>query len=54
MTHVLAGSMAMYIEWPHIDRRFKQVYATMAGRYAKFWAERSEGDGNPNLDEKAD
>jgi len=54
MTRVLAGSMAMYIEWPHIDRRFKQVYATMAGRYAKFWAERGEGDGNPNLDEKAD
>ena len=54
LTRVLAGSMVMYIEWPHIDRRFKQVYATMAGRYAKFWAERSESDGNPNLDDKAD
>ena len=46
--------MAMYIEWPHIDRRFKQVYATMAGRYAKFWASRSETDGDPSLGDKTD
>ena len=54
LARVLAGSMAMYIEWPHIDRRFKQVYATMAGRYSKHWAARSESDGDPNLDDAAD
>jgi hypothetical protein len=53
LAHLLAGNMAMYIEWPHIDRRFKQVYATMAGRYAKHWASRGDQDGDPNLDEKA-
>ena len=53
LAHLLAGNMAMYIEWPHVDRRFKQVYATMAGRYAKHWASRSDSDGDPNLDEKA-
>jgi len=49
LARVLAGNMAMYIEWPHIDRRFKQVYATMAGRYMKHWASRSENDGDPRL-----
>jgi antitoxin component YwqK of YwqJK toxin-antitoxin module len=49
LARVLAGHMAMYIEWPHVDRRFKQVYATMAGRYARFWASRSETDGDPSL-----
>jgi hypothetical protein len=51
LARVLAGSMAMYIEWPHIDRQFKQVYATMAGRYAKHWAARSDTDGDPSLDD---
>jgi hypothetical protein len=46
--HLLAGSMAMYIEWPHIDRRFRSVYETMAGRYAKDWSERSAKDADPN------
>ncbi len=49
LARVLAANMAMYIEWPHIDRRFKQVYATMAGRYAKHWVARSESDGDPSL-----
>jgi hypothetical protein len=49
LTRILAGSMAMYIEWPHIDRRFKQVYATMAGRYSMHWSGRSDTDGDPNL-----
>jgi hypothetical protein len=49
LARMLAGHMAMYIEWPHIDRRFKQVYATMAGRYAKHWASRSEDDGDPSV-----
>jgi hypothetical protein len=44
----------MYIEWPHIDRRFKQVYATMAGRYAKHWAGRSDSDADPSLDASND
>jgi hypothetical protein len=30
--------MAMFIEWPHIDRRFKQVCETMAGRFSAHWA----------------
>jgi hypothetical protein len=38
LPHVLAGNMAMFIEWPHIDRRFKQVYETMAGRFSAHWA----------------
>jgi hypothetical protein len=49
LARMLAGNMAMYIEWPHIDRRFKQVYATMAGRYAKHWASRSQDDGDASL-----
>lgn len=49
LARILAGSMVMYIEWPHIDRRFTQLYGTMAGRYMKHWASRSETDGDPNL-----
>lgn len=51
LARVLSGHMAMYIEWPHIDRRFRQVYATMPGRYMKEWASRSEDDGDVNLRE---
>lgn len=52
LARVLAGHMAMYIEWPHIDRRFKQVYATMPGRYAMDWAGRSsETDDDVNYQE---
>ena len=49
LARILAGSMVMYIEWPHIDRRFTELYATMAGRYMKHWASRGEDDGDPNL-----
>ncbi len=48
LTRILSGHMAMYIEWPHIDRRFQQVYATMPGRYMKEWASRSESDADVN------
>lgn len=51
LARILAGNMAMYIEWPHIDRRFTQVYATMAGRYMAHWASRSDEDGNPSITE---
>ena len=51
LAHMLAGSMAMYIEWPHIDRRFREVYATMAGRYVKDWANRTATDGDPSLED---
>ncbi|MBA3461854.1 MAG: hypothetical protein H0T46_17975 [Deltaproteobacteria bacterium] len=51
LARILAGSMVMYIEWPHIDRRFTQVYETMAGRYMKHWASRSDDDGNPSIAE---
>jgi antitoxin component YwqK of YwqJK toxin-antitoxin module len=49
LARILSGSMVMYIEWPHIDRRFTELYATMAGRYMKHWASRSDDDGDPNL-----
>jgi len=42
LVRVLAGSMAMYVEWPHVDRRFDEVYATMAGRFTAHWAAYSE------------
>ena len=49
LARVLAGNMAMYIEWPHIDRRFKQVYDTMPGRYAMAWTSRnSDSDDDVN------
>ena len=51
LARILAGSMVMYIEWPHIDRRFTQVYGTMAGRYMKHWASRSDDDGDPSISE---
>ena len=51
LARILAGSMVMYIEWPHIDRRFTELYATMAGRYMKHWASRSEDDGDPSAAE---
>jgi hypothetical protein len=47
LARILAGSMAMYVEWPHIDRRFTQLYATMAGRYVENWANRSGADDDP-------
>ncbi|MEO7094197.1 MAG: hypothetical protein ABI175_13160, partial [Polyangiales bacterium] len=54
LARVLAGNMAMYIEWPHIDRRFKQVYDTMPGRYAMDWASRnSESDDDVSYVEPA-
>ncbi|MEZ4410560.1 MAG: hypothetical protein R3A52_29375 [Polyangiales bacterium] len=33
MTEVLADHMTWYVEWPHVDGRFTQVYATLPGRY---------------------
>ena len=51
LARILSGSMVMYIEWPHIDRRFTELYATMPGRYMKHWASRSESDGDVNLAE---
>ncbi|CAN5724153.1 hypothetical protein BH11MYX3_BH11MYX3_16650 [soil metagenome] len=51
LTRVLSGHMAMYVEWPHIDRRFQQVYETMPGRYMKDWASRSDSDGDVNARE---
>ncbi len=44
LTRVLAGNMAMYIEWPHIDRRFKELYGTMAGRFNTHWWDATESD----------
>src|SRR5262249_9621071 len=48
LPHLLAGHMAMYTEWPHSDRRFKEVYETMAGRFSAHWAGYTEEMRNPN------
>ena len=48
LVHILAGHMAMYIEWPHIDRRFKEVYETMAGRFSAHWAGYTEQMRDPS------
>jgi hypothetical protein len=54
LARVLAGNMAMYIEWPHIDRRFAQVYDTLPGHYSQDWASRnSETDDDVNYVEPA-
>ncbi|MEJ7601672.1 MAG: hypothetical protein WKG01_27470, partial [Kofleriaceae bacterium] len=42
LTRVLARHMVMYLEWPHIDGRFLEVFQTMAGRYHHTWF-----DGDP-------
>jgi hypothetical protein len=42
LTQVLASHMVMYVEWPHIDGRFVEVFGTMAGRYVRRWT-----DGDP-------
>lgn len=44
LTAVLARHMVMYVEWPHIDGRFVEVFATMAGRYTHHWF-----DGDPEV-----
>jgi len=31
LTNVIASNMSLDIEWPHVDRRFIQVYATLPG-----------------------
>ena len=42
---VLARHMVMYVEWPHVDGKFIDVFATMAGRYTQNWF-----DGDPERD----
>lgn len=31
LTQLIASSMALDIEWPHVDRRFVQVFETLPG-----------------------
>jgi hypothetical protein len=31
LSKVLAANMTWFIEWPHIDGRFTEVYASLAG-----------------------
>jgi hypothetical protein len=38
MTRVLEENMSMYLEWPHIDRRFVELFRRMAGRKFVAWA----------------
>jgi hypothetical protein len=42
MTKVLADNMSMYLEWPHVDGAFTQVFATLPGRTTWHWY-----DGDP-------
>jgi len=37
MTRVLEENMSMYIEWPHIDGRFVELFRRMAGRKDVHW-----------------
>lgn len=37
LTRVIKAHMAAYLEWPHIDRRFIDVFETMPGRRRCFW-----------------
>jgi hypothetical protein len=38
LTRVLEENMSMYLEWPHIDGRFVQLFQRMAGRKFTPWA----------------
>jgi hypothetical protein len=38
LARVLAAYTIGYLEWPHVDGRFTQVFATMAGRMPWEWA----------------
>jgi hypothetical protein len=38
LTRVLEQNMSMYIEWPHIDGRFVELFGRMAGRKFMPWA----------------
>jgi len=31
LMHVIASNMSLDIEWPHVDRRFVQLYRTLPG-----------------------
>jgi len=42
LIQVLAKHMGTYLEWPHIDRAFTDLFATMPGRYTWNWF-----DGDP-------
>ena len=44
---LLAEHMSMYIEWPHIDGKFVELYGTMAGRVTWNWY-----DGDPERDDR--
>jgi hypothetical protein len=45
LTRVLAENMGMYLEWPHIDRRFVELFRRMAGRKTQSWAGGDPEDG---------
>lgn len=38
LTRVLESTMSQYIEWPHIDGRFIELFKRMAGRKTQNWA----------------
>jgi hypothetical protein len=38
MTQVLEQNMSMYIEWPHIDGRFRDLFEKIPGRKTVSWA----------------
>ena len=46
MARLLEENMSMYLEWPHIDGRFVELFSRMAGRKTKVWV-----DGDPEAQE---
>jgi hypothetical protein len=43
LAKVLAANMAWYVEWPHVDGRFIQVFHTLAGYSAQSGWTRTSG-----------
>lgn len=38
IVRVVEGSSSMYVQWPHVDNQFEQLFTTMPGRVERFWA----------------
>ncbi|MBA2540720.1 MAG: hypothetical protein H0V17_13865 [Deltaproteobacteria bacterium] len=46
MTRVIAKHMSFYVEWPHIDGRFIQVFRTLPGHVVRHWYDDMQGASN--------
>jgi hypothetical protein len=47
LTRVITTHMTFYVEWPHIDGRFIQVFRTLPGHVQRFWWDDMMGDSEP-------